>query len=629
MILTGLTLSQVLTVLGVAGALVTILYLLKLRRRRVRVPFVNLWNDVLAEKQSTRLFSQLKRWLSLLVALLIVAALAFALGDPRYEGATAAGRNVVLLVDCSASMQATDVEPTRLGRAQELARTFVEELGPADRVLIAQLDATATPLTPLTSNIRLLNDAIDELEGTEVAANLRTGLAVSLDVLRDKPNAEVVLLSDGAVSDVRFDPSVFEARLREADVRFSWVKIGDESENVAITAFSVRRYPLDKSQSEVLVELFNPSEEDQAVELSLLGDGEPVDLQRLNIRGGERIRRFFRNISGVDQTLEARLSASPERDFLEADNRAYARLPERRRARVLVVSEANLYLQAALLLDEYLQVTEVVPSEYTDADDFDAVIFDRWVPPRTPSAPALYLYPQAREGGQGPFEVKGEVEGPYFTHLDRRHPLLKWTALGDVNISSALAVDLEQGDRAIGRSGSDPLIVAGSREGIPFVALTFDPRVSDLPLRVAWPLLLLNTIDYFAEESAGFVSSYHTGETWHVPAADVTRAQVRDPSGTVHEVPVTDGRAVFAGLHTGFYTLVLPNGEEELFAANLGPSDESVITPAEEVRIGELEAKAPTAGKPGLRKELWLYLALFVLLVLVVEWFTYHRRVTV
>ena len=81
--LTGLSLTQVLMVLGGFGVGAVILYLLKLRRRQVEVPFVRLWEEILAEKQTTRLFSQLKRWLSLLLALFIIAILAFAPCSPR------------------------------------------------------------------------------------------------------------------------------------------------------------------------------------------------------------------------------------------------------------------------------------------------------------------------------------------------------------------------------------------------------------------------------------------------------------------------------------------------------------------------------------------------------------------
>ncbi|MAC25881.1 MAG: hypothetical protein CMN29_22670 [Sandaracinus sp.] len=631
MAFTGLTLTQVLTVLGVAGGLVFVLYLLKLRRRRVEVPFVKLWETVLAEKQTTRLFSQLKRWLSFLVALAVVALLAFALGDPRPEGALDEGRSLVVLVDASASMQATDVQPSRFERGRQQVERLVEELGPADRMLIAQLDASATPLSPLSGEPRVLRDALEKLEPTDVAANLRAGLHLALDVLRGQPQPEVVLVSDGNLTSDRFNADAFAGELRRAGMRLSWMKVGRRGDNVGVGAFSVRRYPLDKSQSEVLVELYNPGEEDEQVELELLGDGDTVDVQRLTVHAGERLRRFFRNVSGVDQTLEARLRrADGTTDPLEADDRAYARLPQRRRARVCVVSAGNLYLQAALLLDEYLDVDEVTPDAYPCEGEHDVTVFDGFVPPTPPATAALYLYPDVdADDRAGPIEVTGEIERPFFDHVNRRHPLVQFTALRDVNVARALEVRLADGQRAVAWDDRGPLIVTGRQEGHPFVAMTFDLRESDLPLRVAWPLLLLNSIDWFVQEDAGFVSSFETGETWRVPVpAGLEQVTIVDPTGEAREVPVVEGRAVYAGRHAGFYTVRTPEGEET-FAANLGPGEESRIAPAESLTVGEIDAGAPTRGEVGVRREIWLYLVLLVLAILAVEWISYHRRVTV
>ena len=624
--LTGLSLSQVLTVLGIAGGLTVVLYLLKLRRRRVDVPFVRLWEKVLAEKQTTRRFSQLKRLLSLLIALAIVAALAFALGDPRYAGATAEGRTLVVLVDASASMKATDVVPSRFDAAKQEVERLIAELGPADRMLVAQLDASATPVSPMSDEPRVLKASLDRLRPTDIAASLRAGLHLGLDVLRGTSDPELVLITDGGLGR---SPEL-ERRLTEEDVRLSWIAVGTADENVGVSAFSVRRYPLDKSQSEVLVELWNPTEDDRVIELELLGDGEPVDLQRLTVQGGERLRRFFENVSGVDKTLEARVrpvDALP--DHLGADDRAYARLPERRRARVLVVSPGNLYLQAALLLDEYLDVSEVTPAQYPVEGRYDVIIFDAWVPPTTPDTSALYLYPISDDPSRGPFEVEGGVKEPWFDTLDRQHPLLRFTALGDVNIAEALEVKLQQGDRAIGRFRDVPLMVTGTRDGKRFVSLNFDLRQSDLPLRIAWPLLLLNTIDWFVQEEAGYVSSYATGDTWHVPVpAGLERATIVDPAGNRREVAVEEGRAVFAGDEAGFYTLEAPDGDQ-VFAANLGPGAESDIAPAESLEVGGQAAGEVSHGEVGVRQEIWIYLVLAVMAILAVEWFTYHRRWTV
>lgn len=628
---TGLSLGQVLAVLGGVGAGVVILYLLKLRRRRVEVPFVKLWEEILAEKQTTRLFSQLKRWLSLLVALAVVAALSLALGDPRPDAATRDGRTLVVLVDASASMLAVDGRGgSRFDEAVTRVRQLVAELGPSDRMLVAQLDDTATPVSPLTDEPRVIEDGLERLEPTHVAANLRAGLRLALDVLRGQPQPEVVVLSDGGFDASRFSPEAFGSSLRERGVRLSWVKLGESGDNVALSAFAVRRYPLDKSQNEVLVELYNPSEADATIELELLGDGRPVDVQRLTVRAGERLRRFFQNVSGVDRTMEARLRrVDGGRDVLLADDAAFARVPERRRARVCVVSDANLYLQAALLLDEYLDVTESTTAQGLCEGDFDVYVLDAWVPPATPPAPTLYLAPTPREGGVSPLEVIGTIPRPYFDEQDRRHPLLQFTAMRDVNVAEALLVRAEPGDRVVAADSRGPLIVSGSRNNQPFVAVTFDLRASDLPLRVAWPLLLLNAIDLFVQERAGYVSSYATGDTWRIPVpAELQSATVVDPRGVERIVSVERGRAVYAGRLAGFYELRLGD-TTETFAANLGAGEESRVLPAEQLAVGELRAGAPTRGELGVRRELWLYLVLFALGILAIEWWTYHRRVTV
>src|SRR5262245_29084081 len=115
----GLTVQQ-LGLLGAGlGAVVIVLYILKLRRRRVEVPFAPLWDRVLREKETTTLFKRLRRILSLLVQLCLLALLILALGDPRPKVGERKGRDLALVIDTSASMQAMDVPGGRLEKARE------------------------------------------------------------------------------------------------------------------------------------------------------------------------------------------------------------------------------------------------------------------------------------------------------------------------------------------------------------------------------------------------------------------------------------------------------------------------------------------------------------------------------
>ena len=628
MILAGLTLAQLAAIFGAVGFGVTVLYILKLRRRVAAVPFSPLWERILRDREATSLFSKLKRLVSLLLQLALLALLVLALGDPRAADSLLSGRTVVVLVDASASMQATDVSPNRLAVAVDEVKKVVRGLGGADRMLVAQMDAMVTPLGPLTSDTSALERELDAIHATDTRADFARALRFATDVLRGHDRGEIVVVSDGALGDAA-DAS---GPVHLGGARLSYVKVGREAKNVGITQFAVRRYPLDKSRYEVMLEITNTSSEDQEIELSLLGDGALVDLTRLRLGPGERLPRFYPQLSGASRTLEAKIAlADGTHDDLPADDHAYALLPERRRAKILVVTEGNAYLDAALLLDEYLDVTDVGPGGYAAAvakGGWDAVIFDRVTPARMPDASALYLDPR---GDGAPVKVGAELRSPGFDRIDRKHPALRFLALDDVNIAAGHKLVPEGDDKVIGAAygGASPIVVAGARGGRRFVAVGFDVTASDLPLRVAWPLFVLDCIDWFTDEDSKYLSSFRTGDVWRLPiAGQGGPATLKRPDGTSQTVPVHEGRAVVVGEQAGFYELTAA-GVTSPFAANLLDGAESAIAPRDALVV-EGTAAGPVAGfRAGVRREMWIYLLLAAALLSALEWATYHRRVTV
>src|SRR5512143_3897401 len=116
-------------IFGAAAAVMVALYILKLRRRVVEVPFSPLWQRILRDKEATSLFSKLKRLLSLLLQLALLALLVLALGNPRMTESLIKGRSVVVLVDASASMQANDVSPNRLQVAKDEVKSLIRGMG--------------------------------------------------------------------------------------------------------------------------------------------------------------------------------------------------------------------------------------------------------------------------------------------------------------------------------------------------------------------------------------------------------------------------------------------------------------------------------------------------------------------
>lgn len=617
----GLPFSTLLALFGGVGALTVLLYLLKLRRRAVPVPFARIWDRVLRDKESSELFSQLKRWLSLLLQLLLVLLLVLALGDPRFGQREPKGKNAVLLLDASLSMQAVDVKPSRLERGKALAKQFVRGLGSDDRAVVVQMDMLPTPLSTMSSDPSELEAAIDRVRAEDTPADLARALAFAEDSLRGLSSPEIVLISDGAL----------DAEGLTSRVPVHIMPVGSGDNNVAISEFSARRYPLDKSRVEVMLEVTNTTERQQEVELSLFGDGVLIDVTRLRLAPHERLPRFYSDIAGASRRLEARLRlADGKPDDLPADDRAYALMPERRRARVLVVTPGNTYLEAALLLDEYLDVTTIAPGAYPPKERFDVTIFDGVAfAPAQNGGSALFLNPPA---DKSPIKLDKPIKDFGFDRWNRKSPLLRFLALGDVQVAHGYRMAPEKGDEVLGESDLGPILVSGVRSGIPVVVLSFDPRDSDFVLRPAWPLFLLGTIDAFVAEDTSYLSSYRTGGPWRIPAASSAEtAELFIPGGERVIVPIKEGRAAYFGNKAGFYRLHLTGSDapDHEFAANIADPVESHIKPQPKLVIGGRPLQVAVAGTPGVRHRFWAYLLLAVVGLSVIEWFTYHRRVTV
>jgi hypothetical protein len=630
--LLGLSVAQLVGVLLVAASLTTALYLLKQRRRRVSVPFIALWDALLGDRQSSRLFARLQHLFSLLLALCIVALLALALGDPRPQKQGGVTRHTVLIIDAGITMQTNDVPGGRLGAAQALARRIVGGASEFHSVLVAQMDTNGTPLSPMTDDLRLLNDAVDQVTASDLPTDAESAYRLALDVLQDRSRPEIIVISDAAEGP---QPEM-AAALKRAGISISFLPVGRRNDDVGISAFSVRRYPLDRNRSELFVEVYSGSKHTEQVDLTLLGDGSPIDVQKLTLAPGETLRRVYDDVTGVSKTLEARLMVSGSHNDLAANDHAYAVLPERQRTRVLCVTDGNRYLEAALLLDEYLDVDTIEPAAYRSSDGHDVVIFDGFVPREPPSVPALYIRPHAAErataataGRAQPLTVEGEIERPKFSRLAEKHPVLRFTALRDVNVASALLLRTLPGDEVLAADARGPLIVAGQRSGKRFVALAFDIRASDLPLRVAWPLLLLNTIDWFTAESHDFVSSNVVGQSGFVSMPGTLReVAVHGPRGDTRTLPISDGMLALTADRAGFYRLSAQSGDRWL-PVNLSPETRRDLTPAQRMLVGTRAAGTPLLDEQRFAFKPFTFLLLAAALLLFADWIAFHRRWTV
>ena len=168
---------------------------------------------------------------------------------------------------------------------------------------------------------------------------------------------------------------------------------------------------------------------------------------------------------------------------------------QRASIQVVAVTQGNAFLEAALRADERLVVTFVTPAAYQGGGSADVFVFDRFEPPVPPRAPALYIDPS---GPFAPVSPGHELRMPDVDRVDPDHAVTRClSSFEDVNIVTAHELVPAARDRTIGTAtGGVPILVAGVRATRRFVAVGFDIRMSDLPLRAAWPVLVRASLDW-------------------------------------------------------------------------------------------------------------------------------------
>lgn len=615
-----------------AAVLITTLYLLKLRKRRIQVPFSPLWQRVIVEhKRQNDWWRRLRRILSWLLQILLAAALLFAAADPHTEDEVVEGRHIVLLIDSSASMAATDVSggADRLDLAKKKAREIIETMGPEDRVMLVDFNDRLRPLSPFVSESSILEQPLREIRVAATGTSYEAAVDFAADSLRGKAQGELILISDGAGGDFQklAETALAEGALDEGTT-LRHLKVGESADNLALTAFNVRRYLANKLDFELFVQVTSYFERPVKAEIEIYADGKLVDSKPIELEAMGTHQQFYPSQAVSGERLEARvrLRTADARDVFPLDDRAYALLPPVEKVDVLLVTDGNLYVEGPLLLNPNIEVTTVAPAEYDPKMESDVVIFDRVTPEPPARGDILYIDPS---GENSPWAVRDKVDDPIIATVRRAHPLMRWITFTDINIGQASRLKTTPKDTIVASSAlGAPILIARDGDDRRMVALSFDVRASDLPLRVAFPVLLINVIDWFSGDGESLLESYKTGNSWSVDVPDeLEEVTVKTPAGKTFSAPVYDGRAVVFGEDAGFYQLSAKDYDRSI-AGNLANTTESAIAPSD-LEAGDKEVVTTTDALIFDRSEIWIWILLAIFAVLFLEWWTYNRRITV
>jgi len=200
--------------------------------------------------------------------------------------------------------------------------------------------------------------------------------------------------------------------------------------------------------------------------------------------------------------------------------------------RILLISDLPGALARALLAIENVQLT-IEPSDNAAAiaaGGYDLVVFDRTAPaPETLdriTTASLWVAPPVG----GPFATGEGVSDPEITRLRAGDVLLEGVDLSGATFGPAPIFTLGASDEEIVGSGDGPLLFRGEINGRPAVVLTVDLETSNLPKRVAFPVLVANMVGSLAPD--GIPAAIPLGEPLvYEPRAATASVEIAPPSG--------------------------------------------------------------------------------------------------
>src|SRR5436190_10554694 len=297
---------------------IVIFYILKIRLRQVPVSTTIFWRQIYDEKRPRSLWQILRHLLSLLLQIIWLLLLVFALTEPFFKWEILQARRLILVVDNSASMRATDVAPTRLDVAKQLGRQIVSGLRFRDEMAIIAAGVQPQVVCGLTGHERTLQTALVGIEPTDGPTRVAAAIELGKRLLADAKHGRVIVLSDAGFpeSEKLIDDKLVELRT-----------VGTRTPNVGITNFQVRRSLLDPIGYEILTEVTNASDEPVECRLDIDLNESPVDVIPLNLAPGQTWSKAIEKTSVDGGRLTAKLDRP---DALLVDNSAVALLPKPR-----------------------------------------------------------------------------------------------------------------------------------------------------------------------------------------------------------------------------------------------------------------------------------------------------------
>jgi hypothetical protein len=599
---------------------ILLLYFMRPKRQERVVSSTLLWQQALQDLQASRPWQRLRITLLLLLQLLAAIVIVLVLARPATFVRSPIGADTIIILQASASMQATDVSPSRFEEARSTIADLIDGLGPSDQLSLIAMSRTPQVLIAFSSDKSQLTLALHRAKVTNQDADLEQALSLATSLAAGHTDAQVLVIGDGHV--LTPDQTLvvpFPAR---------YMQIGTDAPNVALLALASQTI---HGQLVALAQIANYSHQQRSIPVELYADDKLVGVQTAILSAGSSGALQWGPLPSTARFLHARIISQ---DAMTVDHEAWAIAGGSMHGRVLLVTRGNSFLEAAFHLQPNIDLFETTPDKYANVGNFDLTVFDGFLPSSLPSGGIFFVDPPT---GPSIFGKSGaEITVSHISAGVDSQNLLKEVDLNSIHVLR-LSHQLTPTSwmQPVIVTPETPLLIAGEKDSRRIATLSFNLHDSDLPLQPTFPILIYNLVNWFLPlpvPGTGQIApdSPITLQAWPGAQRITITGPGQQPFTVAPPFPVT---AFNQTDKTGLYFVTQYTQNQVLqgaFAINLFDPLQSRLAPASQLPIAQstsFDSGGPSV--PRVLREVWPWIAAILLLVLGAEWWLFSRSYTI
>lgn len=577
--------------------LLVLLYILKRKYREEVISSTLLWNEVYKNTRANTPWEKLRKNIMLLLQIIILLLLIFSLMKPFLNFGGKSYKNIILLIDNTASMSAEYGDGTRLEEGKKLAKEFLASTKDDTNTYIISYDGDSKLLQNGDFNKEISNEIISEISQSYNTGDISESLSFIKAIGEGiEEEYEVIAFTDKDFS--------------LGDVNGKIVSLANSGVNASIDNVS-HKFLEDKVR--VIATVTNRGSGDYAGDFSLYDGEELLSVTSLELKESESRTLTFDLPTIKSEVLKGELS---RKDMILEDNTYNHVVGKKKVNKVLIVTEQNLFLEKAFSSIENTEVYKTnSTSNLTSADKYDLYVFDNVTPDVMPSEGSLlFINPSSNEyfnvisGGEGGEakavigEVSKYLEDTTFTAAKYNSIEIPYYGRGFLNIDE------------------DYIGFKGEVDGRKIAALSFDLHDSDFPLKKEFPILVYDLGENMISSGMVYKSNFKAGDKIIARGLSSENSILLTyPNGETLELK--SGDEVKEDNQLGVYKLNVLE-EKELFSVNF-PSEKESNTSISNISESENIVKAKADLKRGLN--ISPLLILLAMGIVAFEWIMYKR----